>query len=877
MAHAYYNAQWQKAMEELSDLLEIENPPTVLDATGKPTPPAPITWDEAYKHFAILYIRYILVFRKLEECYDQMLHPQKRRDIRVVLDATIARITQLKNNLYTYGPGGHQTDFPHLDGFLVALGLTPEDIEIPIPRYFRERRPEEEQVIQNRMVLARCMDELGVSADPEPSSTASNLLLSHMTREQAVQTIQRNERGRQGAQRAQLAKEIKLDNQLRARSRADAGLGRSVHASATLIQRLVRGWLTRKRVKQETYDELVFLGMVSPPAADGTAYDPVAKETQVRKTRKARQADHEVGYIEALGEAAAQVQATVGAEVKDALWQERYEWWVAEKERTGKAPKSLAAYYAHVEAQKRAALPAADEPAPEPKARAGRAPTRSGSSLGGRGRADPAAASTVLLEPSPLVAALAEGLCRYSELWARLDEADNLAQTHDLALARARLLPLARERVREEVDSELLAYVGNLQAKVKKAKKKKKASAPAAEPGKPKEDSAASSAPAAAPAAPRRKAAGPRLEGERACGGLSLQQTMGALVQMGVLREGAAGAPLASFLGDADPAGSAGEAAGAHRDPSLGQLRRAVADSVVLPLGCPAARLHAPEVTSLLLYGARGTGKTLLARAIAHDTQAVTLDLSPARVAGRVHSKADVQRLCYMAFRVAREVQPAVVLLDDCEQLFCAKGSGPRGRAALYSQLRRSIALQRKALPPGARVLVLGTSRQPFAKNVSARELGGFFGRAHRGRMWYCPCPDHAARLKLWAHGLRRAGLAPDFLQALAPSLSLSLLARVSEGFSAGAIEQACAATFTPRRVERLRAANTAKFDVSELLRTLAKTPYLYMHQYNQFANFTFAVSGHKGRLRMLQEAEAEEAETKRKAANQPKVAKAST
>jgi hypothetical protein len=32
MAHAYYNLQWQRAMEELTEQVEIENPPAVLDA-----------------------------------------------------------------------------------------------------------------------------------------------------------------------------------------------------------------------------------------------------------------------------------------------------------------------------------------------------------------------------------------------------------------------------------------------------------------------------------------------------------------------------------------------------------------------------------------------------------------------------------------------------------------------------------------------------------------------------------------------------------------------------------------------------------------------------------------------------------------------------
>ena len=35
------------------------------------------TWapDEVFQHLASLYVKYIDIYRKLEECYDQMVHP----------------------------------------------------------------------------------------------------------------------------------------------------------------------------------------------------------------------------------------------------------------------------------------------------------------------------------------------------------------------------------------------------------------------------------------------------------------------------------------------------------------------------------------------------------------------------------------------------------------------------------------------------------------------------------------------------------------------------------------------------------------------------------------------------------------------------------
>ena len=93
--------------------------------------------EERFSHFAVLYIKYIEIYRKLEECYDQMVHPQKRIFIKKVLESTICRICEMKRYLiaYNYRPG---SIYIHLDGLLFDLKYDPSVIEIPVPRYFKE-------------------------------------------------------------------------------------------------------------------------------------------------------------------------------------------------------------------------------------------------------------------------------------------------------------------------------------------------------------------------------------------------------------------------------------------------------------------------------------------------------------------------------------------------------------------------------------------------------------------------------------------------------------------------------------------------------------------------------------------------------------------
>ena len=83
-----------------------------------------------------MYVRYIQIFRKLEQCYDQIVHPQKRRIIRTTLDGVMGRLLELKQEMVDL----EFNEFHYFDDVISDLKLTPNDIEIPIPKYFLNDR-----------------------------------------------------------------------------------------------------------------------------------------------------------------------------------------------------------------------------------------------------------------------------------------------------------------------------------------------------------------------------------------------------------------------------------------------------------------------------------------------------------------------------------------------------------------------------------------------------------------------------------------------------------------------------------------------------------------------------------------------------------------
>jgi hypothetical protein len=112
-------------------------PAEINEASGKPNIETPWTEDEIAQHVGCLYIKYIDIYRKLEECYDQMVHPQKRHDVKQVLESTMLRICEIKQQLIDHQARTGSL-YVHLDQLLFDLKYDPSAIEIPVPRYFKE-------------------------------------------------------------------------------------------------------------------------------------------------------------------------------------------------------------------------------------------------------------------------------------------------------------------------------------------------------------------------------------------------------------------------------------------------------------------------------------------------------------------------------------------------------------------------------------------------------------------------------------------------------------------------------------------------------------------------------------------------------------------
>ena len=109
-------------------------------------------------------------------------------------------------------------------------------------------------------------------------------------------------------------------------------------------------------------------------------------------------------------------------------------------------------------------------------------------------------------------------------------------------------------------------------------------------------------------------------------------------------------------------------------DPSMALIRQLVTEYIIFPLGSKLIRERTPDLDkAFLFYGPAGTGKTQVVRAVATETNSVVFDLSPLNIESVYYGSDGTKQLVATAFIVAREYQPSLIYIDECEKVWPKK------------------------------------------------------------------------------------------------------------------------------------------------------------------------------------------------------------
>ena len=131
-----------------------------------------------------------------------------------------------------------------------------------------------------------------------------------------------------------------------------------------------------------------------------------------------------------------------------------------------------------------------------------------------------------------------------------------------------------------------------------------------------------------------------------------------------------------------------------------------------MPLGSLFVRnkLEARNKVSFLFYGPSGTGKTLMVRALAHECDAIVLDLSPSNLEGKYMDKESTKKLIAMTYVVARNFQPAIIYVDECELVHPGGKKKKAGGGAAASRIKKLFSdyKNKYLVPKEDRIVIIG-------------------------------------------------------------------------------------------------------------------------------------------------------------------------
>jgi transitional endoplasmic reticulum ATPase len=203
------------------------------------------------------------------------------------------------------------------------------------------------------------------------------------------------------------------------------------------------------------------------------------------------------------------------------------------------------------------------------------------------------------------------------------------------------------------------------------------------------------------------------------------------------------------------------------------QIQR-IREMIELPLKYPEVfqRLGIDAPKGVFLYGPPGCGKTLIARAVANETEAYFTHISGPEIMGKFYGESEARLRA--VFEDAQKHAPAIIFIDEIDAI-----APKREEMGGEKQVERRVVAQLLALMDGLRsrgeIIVIAATNIPNTIDPALRRPGRF------DREISIPIPDRNGRLEILQIHTRGMPLSED--------VSLERLADMTHGFVGADIE----------------------------------------------------------------------------------------
>ncbi|KAK8458315.1 hypothetical protein SEVIR_3G355466v4 [Setaria viridis] len=219
---------------------------------------------------------------------------------------------------------------------------------------------------------------------------------------------------------------------------------------------------------------------------------------------------------------------------------------------------------------------------------------------------------------------------------------------------------------------------------------------------------------------------------------------------------------------------------------ALDNVKETLKELVMLPLQRPElfteGQLRKP-VKGILLFGPPGTGKTIIAKAVATEAGANFINVSVSSIMSKWLGEAE--KYVKAIFSLASKISPAVIFVDEVDSLLAKRESAVEHEAMRKMKNEFMVNWDGLRTKEQERVIALGATNRPY-------DLDDAVIRRFPCRLMVS-LPEASNREKILRVILSKEILAPD--------VDLKLVANMADGYSGSDLKNLCiTAAFCPVR-----------------------------------------------------------------------------
>ncbi|HLC80167.1 MAG TPA: CDC48 family AAA ATPase [Candidatus Nanoarchaeia archaeon] len=208
----------------------------------------------------------------------------------------------------------------------------------------------------------------------------------------------------------------------------------------------------------------------------------------------------------------------------------------------------------------------------------------------------------------------------------------------------------------------------------------------------------------------------------------------------------------------------------------LDEVKQKLVEAVEWPLKQPQVfeRMGIRPPRGILLYGAPGTGKTMLAKAVAKESEAnFILVNGPGLLSMWV---GESERALREIFKKARQAAPTIIFFDEIDALAPRRGLGDSSRTG--ERMVNQLLTEMDGLEELNDVVVIAATNRPDILDSALLRPGRF------DRIVYIPVPDEKGREKILNIHIKGMPLEKD--------INIKELAKKTQGYAGADLEAVC-------------------------------------------------------------------------------------